>query len=57
MGYSLETGNYLLLYKQNKTHCTIMSLDIHGQTEPGSDQPDLDIDDPVHCREVGPDDL
>jgi len=31
--------------------------DIQGQDEQGSEQPDLAVDDRVHCRGVGPDDL
>jgi len=27
--------------------------DIHGQAEPGSDQTNLAVDVPVHCRGVG----
>jgi len=31
--------------------------DIQGQTGWGSEQPDVAVGDPVHCRRVGPDGL
>ena len=32
-------------------------VDIQGQTGGGSGQPDPAVDDPVHCKRVGLDDL
>jgi len=42
--------------KERTRWCSVLR-DIQGQAGPGSEQSDLAVDVPVHCRVVGLDDL
>lgn len=41
---------------QKEGGCPVLE-EIQGQDGPGSERSDLAVDDPVHCRRVGLDDL